>query len=77
MNATSPQVIEGFESKRSETEVRAIRARRARLEADLIEEGASDATVTRLATDDTAARMIEHERRTVEAIAGVFFGPRP
>ena len=52
----------------AEAEVRAIRARRAGLEADLIEEGASDSTVKRLATDETAARMVEHERAVLEFV---------
>lgn len=67
--------LDGFaKSNRTEAEVRAIRARRARLEADLIEEGASAATVARLATDDLAAAILENERAIRDAILDLYRG---
>ena len=76
VQAGSPRLQAGAESVRTEAQARAVRARRARLEADLIEEGASDAMVARLATDETAGRIVAHERRVIDSIAAMFGGVR-
>lgn len=51
-----------------------LEARRDRLAADMRAEGASDATIERLATDDTAAKMLRHERECMGAIFALFGG---
>jgi hypothetical protein len=61
-------------SGKSEAEYRAIRARRAQLEANLRAEGATASMIARLATDDAAAKMIAHESRAVGAIMAMFGG---
>lgn len=71
---TSPSWPKGAIDNRSEAEVRAIRARRARLEAALIEEDAPEAEIARLATNDNAARMVAYERDSLELVARIFEG---
>lgn len=51
-----------------------VAARRARLAADMRAEGSPDALVDRLATDETAARMLKYERQCKAAIMGMFAG---
>lgn len=58
---------------RSEQEVR---ERRAKLEADMRAEGAHEAEIARLATDDTAEKMLAYERKTLAFIQNVMFGAR-
>lgn len=70
----SHRLVSAASGDRSEAEVRAIRARRARMEADLIEEGASNALVARLATDETASRALQHEERVLRTITSLFGG---
>lgn len=69
----SPRLVSAASSTRTEADVR---ARRAQLEADLIAEGASADTVGRLATDETAAALVRHERQLIAAISGLFGGAR-
>jgi hypothetical protein len=71
---SSPRLLAAANSNRSEAEVRAIRTRRAQLEADLRAEGATPAMIARLATDDAAAKMIAHESRAVGGIMAMFGG---
>ena len=52
-----------------------VDARREMLAADLRAEGASPAMVERLATDDTARKMVAYERQCFDLIVGMF-GPR-
>lgn len=72
----SREVAEGAASQRTEADVRAIRARRAALAQALRDEGQSEDTVARLATDDMAERLIQHERRVVDMIFDAAFGGR-
>lgn len=73
---TSPAVSTAAESTRTEAEVRAIRARRASLEAEMRAEGAPDWMIQRNATDEAAARLIDYERRAVDFIGSMFGGAR-
>lgn len=52
--------------------LRAIRARRAQLEADMRAEGSPEHMIGRLATADTAAKMVDYERQIVDRITGLF-----
>ena len=70
-NYVTPQVASGAASIRTEAEVR---ARREALEADMRAEDASEAMITRLATDETAAMMLDYERGMLNEIARMF-GP--
>lgn len=72
--AGSPRLQAAADSTRTEADVRTIRARRARLEAALIEEGASAARVAQLATDETAEKMLAYERQSVASIVNLFGG---
>lgn len=49
-----------------------VRSRRRVLEDDLRAEGASDDAVAKLATDDTAEKMLAHERMAVSSILSLF-----
>jgi hypothetical protein len=57
----------GVSRNRTEAAVRL-----ARLKDDLRNEGASEATVARLATPEHAARMAKYETRAFDLIAGMF-----
>lgn len=72
---TSPAIIQAAASTRTESQVRAIRARRNLLEANMRSEGTPEAMISRLATDDTAAQMLDHEQQIMGFIANLF-GPR-
>lgn len=52
----------------------AVHMRRAILESDLRAEGTPEHMVSRLATDETAERMLAYEWRTMDFIAGLFAG---
>lgn len=65
-------VVDAAASKRSETEYRAVLARRALLVADLMAEGMSAEAAAHHATPEVAARMLDHERNVVAAITGMF-----
>lgn len=53
-----------------------IDARRAQLATDLRAEGSSEEAVARLATDETAIRMVSYEDKCVSHIISLF-GPKP
>lgn len=72
---SSPQLESAAASRRTEADVRAIRGRRNLLEASMRSEGTPEAMIARLANDDTAARMLTYEKRTLDLITGMF-GPR-
>lgn len=62
---------------RTEGQARAeVARRRAQMVADLRAEGASDAAIDRLATDEAAANMVAYERQCVGQILGLFAGVR-
>ena len=51
-----------------------IEVRKAQIAAALREEGASEQTVSALATDETAARMVSYEDKCVAQILSMFGG---
>lgn len=55
----------------TEAETRAIRARRNRLEAELRLEGLPESFIARVATDETAEKLLENEQRVVGLIHGL------
>lgn len=65
----SPRLAAAAASIRPESEVR---ARRIKLVAGLRAEGANDAAVERLATDEVVTRMMDHEQRCVAMARGLF-----
>ncbi len=71
-NLTSPSFPSGIEPLRSESEVRAIRTKRCAIEAQMRVEGSSEADIARLATDETAEKMLAYDRQVMGIIAGLF-----
>jgi hypothetical protein len=69
MNIISPSFPEGLSHLRSEAEVR---AKRQQLEDAMRVEGAPEPMIERLATDDTAARMLDYDRQVVGLITSLF-----
>lgn len=53
-----------------------VEARRDRLAADLRAEGANEAAIARLATDEVAGRMVKYESEVIGLISGMFGGPK-
>ncbi len=72
MNITSPSFPNGIEPLRSEAEVRAIRTKRCAIEAQMRIEGSSEAAIERLATDETAEKMLTYDRQVIGIIAELF-----
>lgn len=70
MNYVSPQLEAAAASNRSEADVR---ARRDLLEASMRAEGTPEPVIARLATDDTAAKMVAYEEKLLDFI---MFGTR-
>lgn len=76
MNAplTSASFPRGAECDRSEAEVRAIRARRARLEASYREDGFSESYIAAHVTDELAEQLIANERAALDTFTSLFAG---
>jgi hypothetical protein len=76
MSNVSPYVLEAarkaLNSRPSGLEVS---ARREQLEASMRAEGAPQDMIERLATDKTAAKMLEYDRKVTDMILSLF-GPR-
>lgn len=53
-------------------DIMAVADRRAKLERDLRAEGAAEPVIDRLATDQTAAKMLAYERDVVGLLTGMF-----
>lgn len=60
----------------TEAEIRAIRARRNQMEAELRLEGAPESFIERVATDETAAKMLANERKMVGVIQSLMSAAR-